>query len=79
VPTITTTGSALEEVAEGAGLLFPPGDVDACADEIRQVLEDDALRASLSGRGRARASELTWERSARAHADAYARALAHRS
>ena len=34
---------------------------------------------SLSRRGRDRASELTWERSARAHADAYARALAHRS
>jgi glycosyltransferase involved in cell wall biosynthesis len=79
VPTITTTGSALEEVAEGAGLLFPPGDVDACADAIRQVLDDDALRASLSRRGRDRAAELTWERCAHAHADAYARALAHRS
>jgi glycosyltransferase involved in cell wall biosynthesis len=77
--TITTTGSALEEVAAGAGLLFPPGDVDACADAIRQVLEDDALHTSLSERGRDRASELTWERSARAHADAYARALAHHS
>ncbi len=78
-PTITTTGSALEEMAEGAGLLFAPGDVDACADAIRQVLEDSALGESLARRGRARAAELTWERSARAHADAYARALAHHS
>ena len=79
VPTITTTGSALEEVAEGAGLLFAPGDVDACADAVRRVLEDDALSASLSRRGRDRASELTWERCAHAHADAYARARAHHS
>ena len=45
VPTIATTGSALEEVVQGAGALFAPGDVDACAEQIERVLDDARLRS----------------------------------
>jgi glycosyltransferase involved in cell wall biosynthesis len=75
-PTIATTGSALEEVVSGAGMLFAPGDVDACSDAIGQVLGDDELRATLARDARARAAEFTWPLCAEAHAHAYARAAA---
>jgi glycosyltransferase involved in cell wall biosynthesis len=74
-PTIATTGSALEEVVSGAGMLFAPGDVDGCSDAIGRVLDDDDLRARLASDARARATEFTWPRCAEAHAHAYARAL----
>jgi glycosyltransferase involved in cell wall biosynthesis len=76
VPTIATTGSALEEMIDDAGVLFDPGDVDACARAIERVLDDSALRAHLARAGRARAGELTWGRSIERHREAYARALA---
>jgi glycosyltransferase involved in cell wall biosynthesis len=52
----------------GAGIVVPPGDVDALADAIRTVLDDpESFRA---GARRARA-ELTWDASARAHVALY--------
>ncbi len=74
VPTIATTGSALEEVVRGAGALFPPGDVDGCARQIGHVLDDDRLRADLERAGLARAAELNWLRAAEGHSRAYTRA-----
>ena len=75
VPTIATTGSALEEVVRGAGALFAPGDADGCAQQIESLLDDAALRADLKRAGFARAAELNWVRAAEGHAHAYARAL----
>jgi glycosyltransferase involved in cell wall biosynthesis len=75
VPVVATQNSALAEVVRDAGLLFATGDVEACASAIEQLLDDDRLRADLSRRGRERAGEMTWTRSAAAHAEAYARAL----
>jgi glycosyltransferase involved in cell wall biosynthesis len=76
VPTIATTGSALEEVVQGAGALFTPGDSEACAAQIAHVLDDEAVRAELVHAGLVRAAELSWGRSAAGHRDAYARAVA---
>jgi len=78
-PLAVAEGSALEEVVGDAALLFPPGDVDACTVELERLLEDEALRTVLAARGRARAEELTWKRSAHAHAVAYATALSLRA
>jgi glycosyltransferase involved in cell wall biosynthesis len=75
-PTIATTGSALEEVVSGAGMLFAPGDIEACSNAIGRVLDDNELRARLAHDARARASEFTWPSCAEAHAHAYARAAA---
>jgi glycosyltransferase involved in cell wall biosynthesis len=79
VPTIATTGSAVEEVVQGAGILFVPGDVEACSTAISRVVEDDALRTTLATDARIRAAGLTWTRCAEAHAHAYARAAAGHS
>jgi glycosyltransferase involved in cell wall biosynthesis len=54
----------------GAGLVVPPGDVDALADAVRLVLQDpEPFRA---GARRAR-DELTWDASAHAHLELYRR------
>jgi glycosyltransferase involved in cell wall biosynthesis len=76
IPTVVSTGSSLEEVVQGAGLMFTPGDVEACAAELERALDDEQLRRELDHAGRTRAAELSWERCAEGHARAYARALA---
>lgn len=77
VPTIVTTGSSLEEVVEGAGALFAPGDVDACVEQIGRMLDDENFRIDLGRAGLARAAVLNWNRSAEGHSRAYARALTY--
>jgi glycosyltransferase involved in cell wall biosynthesis len=59
--------SALECFAETLGdaaLAVPPGDVDALADALLRIAQDDALRARLGAAARERAAAYTWERSA---------------
>jgi glycosyltransferase involved in cell wall biosynthesis len=79
VPTVVTTGSALEEIAQGAGALFAPGDADACASRLGRVLDDTDLRGQLTRAGLERANELNWDTCAEGHRDAYSRALAQAS
>jgi glycosyltransferase involved in cell wall biosynthesis len=75
-PVIASSTTSIPEVVGDAGLLCPPGDVDAFADALGRVLNDDDLAASLRARGLARAAEFTWERTARELADAIDVALA---
>jgi glycosyltransferase involved in cell wall biosynthesis len=69
-PVIASTIPALLEVLGGAGLSvdLSPGDL---ARALRRVAEEPALREELSGRGLARARELSWDRSAEAHLEVY--------
>jgi glycosyltransferase involved in cell wall biosynthesis len=73
VPVIAYDVGGLAEPVRrfGAGRVVPPGDVDALADAVRELLEDpDALEQARGGAERAR-NELTWEASARAHLELY--------
>ena len=64
-------GLAAPVRAFGAGLVVPPGDVEALAQAIDGLLGDpDALGEARAGALRARA-ELTWQASATAHVDLY--------
>jgi glycosyltransferase involved in cell wall biosynthesis len=55
----------------GAGRVVPPGDVEALAEAVRELLTDaDALEEARAGARRAR-DELTWDASARAHLALY--------
>jgi glycosyltransferase involved in cell wall biosynthesis len=57
--------------AFGAGLVVPAGNLDALADAIRGLLEDEAaLAEAREGALRAR-DELTWDASAAAHLELY--------
>lgn len=75
-PVVATDGSALAEVVADAGLRFPAGDVDALAEQLARVVDDESLRADLAVRGRERAAAFTWEASIAAHARVFAQAVA---
>lgn len=79
VPVACSDRSSLPEVAGGAALLFDPEDAGAIGAAMRRLLEDGALRGRLAEAGRARAAELTWERTADLTAASYRRALTESS
>jgi glycosyltransferase involved in cell wall biosynthesis len=61
VPTLTSARSALPEVAGDAALLVDPFDIDAIANGLVRLAEDDSLRADLTHRGLERACAFPWE------------------
>jgi glycosyltransferase involved in cell wall biosynthesis len=70
-PVVTSDRSSLPEVAGDAAVLVDPESVEAIAEGIRRVWEDDALARDLTVRGLARAQLFSWERTARLTADVY--------
>jgi glycosyltransferase involved in cell wall biosynthesis len=62
-PVITSNVSSLPEVVGDAALLIDPYSTQEIADALVRVMGDEALRASLSERGIARARTFSWERS----------------
>jgi alpha-1,3-rhamnosyl/mannosyltransferase len=52
---------ALREVAGEAALYFNPYSIDAIAEAIVELIEDDGLRENLGGKGRIRASLFSWD------------------
>lgn len=60
VPVVTVDmGGAPEIVSDECGRLVPPGDLDALARVLRELIDDAALRARLSARGPAHAAART--------------------
>jgi glycosyltransferase involved in cell wall biosynthesis len=52
VPVVTTNmGGAPEIVSDDCGRLVPPGDLDALARALRELIDDESLRARLSAMG----------------------------
>jgi glycosyltransferase involved in cell wall biosynthesis len=76
VPVACSNASSLPEVAGEAALLFDPYDELAIASAIERLLVDPAEAARRRALGRQRARLFTWERTARATLETYARALA---
>jgi len=64
-PVACSNTSSLPEVAGDAALYFDPADLGAIASALNQALIDSRLRLDLQRRGLARASEFSWERTAR--------------
>ena len=63
-PVVASTASCMPEVAGDAALLVPPTDVDGLAAALDLALTDEALRADLIVKGRARARQFSWAKSA---------------
>lgn len=53
-PVVATAVSMIPEILEGCGMVVRPGDVEALAGAIRQVLDEPDLAATLGRRARAR-------------------------
>ena len=70
-PVITSTTSAMPEVAGSAALQANPLDPPVIGQQIYNVLSDQALREELIERGQARASNFTWQRTAHQVLDIY--------
>jgi len=75
-PVVASTATSIPEVVGDAGLLADPRSPTAIAEQVTRILEDDALAADLRGRGLARASDFSWERTADGLAAAVEEALA---
>jgi glycosyltransferase involved in cell wall biosynthesis len=71
---VTTTGSAMEEVADGAALLVPPGDEAALAGALEAVLAGGPDVERRREAGPRTAAPYTWEASAAGHLKTYTEA-----
>ena len=79
VPVLASDAGALPESLSGAAELLPPEGPAAWAASVLQLLTDAERRSGLVARGKARAAEFTWARTAaRTHA-VYERVLSTRS
>jgi glycosyltransferase involved in cell wall biosynthesis len=75
LPVVTSTVSAMPEVAGDAAVLVDPTDGDALAAALGALMESEALRRQWSERGRERAAQFSWERAVRATRAVYERCL----
>jgi glycosyltransferase involved in cell wall biosynthesis len=62
VPVVATAAGALPEVLGDAARLVPPGDSDALARNLAELLEQPEERRRLVQAGKARAAHYTWDR-----------------
>ncbi len=77
VPVVTTGVSSMLDNVGDAGLLTPPNDLPALQAAMRRLLDDPGLRQDFARRGRRRAAEFTWQRTAQETLKAYQYAAAH--
>ena len=75
-PVVTSAGTATEEVCADPRSVVDPHDAEALADAIDRVVTDDAEHARRSEAALARASELSWPRTATLVRAAYEAAAA---
>jgi glycosyltransferase involved in cell wall biosynthesis len=64
VPVMCSNNSALPEVAGDAAILVDPTDVDAIADAMLRLSQDEALRQQLIARGYENVKRFSWEKAA---------------
>jgi glycosyltransferase involved in cell wall biosynthesis len=74
-PVLTSNVSSLPEVAEGAGLILPPHDIEAWEAALKQASEDAVWRRQARENGRMLAKNFSWNECARLTVNSYKRAL----
>lgn len=75
-PVAASNASCIPEVAGDAAIYFDPRDPHEIAATLVRLISDDALCAELRQRGRRRAPEFSWERTARGYTSLIEGALA---
>ncbi|MBX3011175.1 MAG: glycosyltransferase family 4 protein [Caldilineaceae bacterium] len=65
VPVMTTNNSALPEIAGDAAILVDPTDVEAMAEAMLRLSQDEALRQQLIAAGRVNVTRFSWAKAAR--------------
>ena len=76
VPTVCSSGTALDETAGDAALRVDPDDVDGWADALLRMEEDRDLREQLRDRGTAQVRQFDPLQSARSYVEIYRAILA---
>ena len=71
-PVIASDASSLPELVGDCGLLVDPLDVQAIADAMQRISQDDSLRQDLGARGRIRARQFNSDAAAAQVLDAFA-------
>jgi glycosyltransferase involved in cell wall biosynthesis len=75
VPVLTSKGSAMEEITEGAALYFDPANMSDIAEQLMVIYKDERLRAKLIEQGTAVAQQYTWQATTAALWDCINRAV----
>jgi glycosyltransferase involved in cell wall biosynthesis len=75
LPVVASSAPALAEVLDGAALLVDAYDASAVAEATAKALRDKRLRSRLRRQGLERASQFSWQRTARGTVAAYEAAL----
>ena len=75
-PVLTSSTSALQEIAGGYSYLVDPLDVEAIARGILALSTDPKVRADYVELGRKRALDFSWDKAAERTLEVYAEALA---
>lgn len=78
-PIASSRSTAMPEIVNDAALLFDPNDVQAMADCLVRLLEDQELRRVLSEKAIRRAADFSWQETARKTADVLLEAAHARS
>lgn len=76
VPVVCSTAASLPEVAGDGAAFAEPTSVDSLAGALARVVEDPDERDRLVAAGRTNVEQFSWERTARATSELYARAFA---
>jgi len=71
LPVACANNTCLPEVAGGAAALFDPAKPETMVQAILEVWSDETARSALVERGRRRAAELSWSRTARIYRALY--------
>jgi glycosyltransferase involved in cell wall biosynthesis len=69
-PVVTSKASPMEEIAGDAALLVDPYSSEEISHAVERLVPSTALRAALTERGKKRAEQFTWEKTAEQTADA---------
>jgi glycosyltransferase involved in cell wall biosynthesis len=75
-PAVVLDAPGATEAIEGVGIVIPREDPQLLGEAFARLRDDRALRAELSGRGRALARGLSWDAAAAGFAAAFRKALA---